>query len=140
MIRKILVPVDGSAASIRALEHAGDRKRATAGDVSVVVLNVQAPLPPSRYVTRSMLGDHHARISVVALRPARSTDRALKLGARFYVRRGEPAGTIAKFATGMKCSEIIMGTRGRGRIAAMMLGSVALKVVQLARIPVTLVK
>lgn len=40
----------------------------------------------------------------------------------------------------MKCTHIIMGTRGRGRVAALVLGSVALKVVQLARIPVTLVK
>jgi len=140
MLNKILVPVDGSAASIRALEHAGDRKRGTAAGLSVVVLNVQAPLPPSRYVTRSMLSDHHARVANSALRPARSTARRLKLDAGFYVRQGDPAVTIARFAKRMNCGEIIMGTRGRGRLAALVLGSVALKVVQLARIPVTLVK
>src|SRR5689334_16355427 len=53
MASRILVAVDGSAAALRALEHAGARKRGEAGQVSILVLNVQAPLPPSRYLTRS---------------------------------------------------------------------------------------
>lgn len=40
----------------------------------------------------------------------------------------------------MDCGEIIMGTRGRGRMASFVLGSVALRVIQLASVPVTLVK
>jgi nucleotide-binding universal stress UspA family protein len=140
MITRILVPTDGSAAGQRALEQAGYRKQHTAGDVSIVVLNVQVPLPPSRYVSRSMIRDHQAQASVLALRPARSATRRLKLDARFYTRRGDPATTIARFAKRMNCREIIMGTRGRGRVAAFVLGSVALRVIQLVRAPVTLVK
>ena len=37
-------------------------------------------------------------------------------------------------------SEIIMGTRGLSRVSRFLLGSVAMKVVQLASVPVTLVK
>jgi nucleotide-binding universal stress UspA family protein len=40
----------------------------------------------------------------------------------------------------MNCKEIIMGTRGRSRIASFVLGSVALRVVQLSGVPVTLIK
>jgi nucleotide-binding universal stress UspA family protein len=140
MASRILVPVDGSAAALRALEHAGARKRTTTGQVSIIVLNVQAPLPPSRYVTRSMITDHNSRMSVAALRSARSTARRLQLDARFYVRKGDPATTVARFARVMSCGEIIMGTRGRGRTAIFVLGSVALRVVQLAQAPVTLIK
>jgi nucleotide-binding universal stress UspA family protein len=140
MTSKILVPVDGSAAALRALGVAGSRKQGAAGDVSILVLNVQAPLPPSRYVTRPMISDHCSRMSMAALRSARATARRLKLDARFYVRQGDPASAIARFAKAMHCREIIIGTRGRGRVAAFMLGSVALRVVQLSRIPVTLVK
>ena len=111
-----------------------------AGETSIVVLNVQAPLPPSRYVTRSMIRQHHSSMSLAALRLARSTARRLKLGAHFYVRKGDPATTVARFAKTMRCSEIVMGTRGRGRTAVFVLGSVALRVVQLAEAPVTLVK
>ena len=140
MLSKILVPVDGSTAALRALEHAGARKRTAAGETSIVVLNVQAPLPPSRYVTRSMIRQHHSSMSLAALRLARSTARRLKLGAHFYVRKGDPATTVARFAKTMRCSEIVMATRGRGRAAVFVLGSVALRVVQLAEAPVTLVK
>ncbi len=140
MIIRILVPVDGSAAALRALALAGARKQSAAGNVSILVLNVQAPLPPSRYVTRPMIKDHFSRMSHAALRSARSTARRLKLDARFYVRQGDPAATIARFAKAMNCSEIIIGTRGRGRVAVFVVGSVALRVVQLSKIPVTLVK
>ena len=140
MTIKILVPVDGSAAALRALEHAGSRKREASGNVSIIVLNVQAPLPPSRYVTRSMIREYNSRMSVAALRSARTTARRLGLDARFYSRRGDPATTVARFARAMSCGEIVMGTRGRGRTAIFVLGSVALRVVQLARAPVTLVK
>ena len=140
MANAILVPVDGSAAALRALEYAGERKRGAAGELSIIVLNVQIPLPPSRYVTRAMVNEHHKRMANQALRPARALARRQKFEVRFCVRQGEPAETIIRFAKKMKCGEIIMGTRGRGHMAALVLGSVALKVVQLAKIPVTLVK
>ena len=140
MVSRILVPVDGSASALRALEHAGTRKRRAASETAIIVLNVQAPLPPSRYVTRSMIKDHDSRMAVEALRSARSTARRLKLDARFYVRKGDPATTVSRFAKAMGCGEIIMGTRGRGRTAIFVLGSVALRVVQQAEAPVTLVK
>lgn len=136
----ILVPVDGSPASLRALEHAAFRKRSARGDVSIVVLNVQVPLPPSRYVTRTMIREHNSRLSVAALRVARSTARRLKLDAHFHARQGDPAAVVVRFAKATGCKEIIMGTRGRGRTAIFVLGSVALRVVQLSPVPVTLTK
>jgi nucleotide-binding universal stress UspA family protein len=140
MPERVLVPVDGSEASLRALEHAAERKQRTVGDLSILVLNVQAPLPPSRYVTRAMLKEHYERMSTQALQPARALAKRLGIDAKFYVRRGEPAETIAQFAKRMNCREIIMGTRGRGRVAALVMGTVALSVIQLVRMPVTLVK
>lgn len=140
MVNRILVPMDGSDAALRALEHAESRKRTASGDVSIIVLNVQMPLPPSRYVTRTMIREHSSRSSLAALRPARTLARRLKLDARFYSRRGDPATVVARFAKAKNCGEIIMGTRGRGRTAVFVLGSVALRVVQLAPLPITLVK
>lgn len=140
MVNRILVPMDGSEAALRALEHAASRKRSALGELSILVLNVQTPLPPSRYVTRTMIREHNSRSSLAALRPARSLARRLKLDARFYVRQGDPATVVARFAKAKKCAEIIMGTRGRGRAAVFVLGSVALRVVQLAPVPITLVR
>lgn len=137
--RKILVPVDGSASSLRALKLAARRQLASE-DVQILVLNVQPPLPPSGYVTRSMIKDHHERMSEAALAPARKIIGRMKLRAECHAQVGDVASTIVAFARKTGCEEIIMGTRGLGRISGLVLGSVAMKVVNLAQVPVTLVK
>ena len=52
----------------------------------------------------------------------------------------DAATTIARRADSLQCEGIVMGTRGMGAIANLLLGSVAAKVVHLANVPVTLVK
>jgi nucleotide-binding universal stress UspA family protein len=81
----------------------------------------------------------HQRISA-QVRGARSVARRARVDAAFHARLGDPAPSIARFARSMKCTEIIMGTRGRSRMASLVLGSVAMRVVQLTDLPVTLVK
>jgi nucleotide-binding universal stress UspA family protein len=56
------------------------------------------------------------------------------------VLEGDPAELITERAAQLGCHSIVTGTRGLGRIGALLLGSVAQKVVQLASMPVTLVK
>jgi nucleotide-binding universal stress UspA family protein len=56
------------------------------------------------------------------------------------MREGEPAETIARRAEELGCDAIVMGSRGMGRIAGLVMGSVATKVVHLTSLPVTLVK
>lgn len=137
--RKILVPVDGSAGSLRALAFVARRQRENAA-ISVHVLLVQNPLPASRHVTRAMIADHHERMADEALQPVRSALARLKLDAEVHIRKGEPGQEIVDFARRKRCSEIVMGTRGLGRISGLLLGSVATKVVHLTPVPVTLVK
>ena len=52
---------------------------------------------------------------------------------------GDPAETIAREATTHGCSHIVMGTRGLGSAAALVLGSVAYKTIHAASVPLTLV-
>lgn len=52
----------------------------------------------------------------------------------------DAARAIAQQASESGCDEIVMGTRGLGRFAEAMLGSVAYKTVHLVTVPVTLVK
>ena len=103
-------------------------------------MNVQPPMPPSRFVTRAMIDDHHLRESRAALKGAKALAKRLKVTVDWQVRTGAPAATIAKYAKERGCKEIVMGTRGLGRLPGFVLGSTAMRVVQLAEGPVTLVK
>jgi nucleotide-binding universal stress UspA family protein len=137
--KNILVPVDGSANSLRALKLAAERFR-DSPHVQLLLLNVQPGMPASRHVKPAMIKDHHNRMSEEALAPAR--ELAARLGVVFdcYFRVGEPAEVITNFARRTRCVEIIMGTRGLGRMRGLLLGSVTTKVIHLSHVPVTLVK
>ena len=58
----VLVPVDGSANSLRALAIACQRTRGRRG-ATVVALNVQPAMPPSRFSPREAIRDHHERMA-----------------------------------------------------------------------------
>lgn len=79
-------------------------------------------------------------MSEEALAPARKLAERLGVEFQCYLREGEPAAVIASFARRTRCTEIIMGTRGLGRVSGLVLGSVATKVIHLTSVPVTLVK
>lgn len=137
--RKILVPVDGSPCALRALDFAARRVRGNPHE-QLLVLFAQLPLPASRFVTRTMIAEHHARMAEEALKPARALLDKLGVEADFYALKGEPGATIAAFARKSRASEIVMGSRGLGRVAGLFLGSVTTKVVHLSGVPVTIVK
>ena len=136
--KNILVPVDGSPSSLRALKHAAERFRDSSH--AHLLLNVQPALPASRHVPRSIIKDHQQRMSEEALVPARACAERFGITFDCYSRVGDPAEVIANFAQRTHCREIVMGTRGLGRVRGLLLGSVTTKVIHLAVLPVTLVK
>jgi nucleotide-binding universal stress UspA family protein len=127
--------MDGSKSAIRALKFA-----AKTFDAALLVLNVQPAMPTGRRVSKAMIAEHQRRGADAALSSARTLITRSKIGARTYVAIGEPATTIAAFAKKHRCWGIVMGSRGRGRMAALMLGSLAIGVIHLAACPVTIVK
>jgi nucleotide-binding universal stress UspA family protein len=133
--KKILVPMDGSKSALRALEFAA---RSHAGPL--LVLNVQPTLPSSRFVSKKMVAEYHERAAGEALDRALKLIARRKLDARTFTVVGEPAAAILSFAKKHRCAGIVMGSRGQGQLASLLLGSVANKVVQAAPCPVTIVK
>ena len=137
--KNILIPIDGSANALRALKFAAERFRDSA-HVQLLLLNVQAGMPSSRHVPPAMIKDHQKRMAEEALAPACALAKRLGVPFDNYFRVGDAAEVIANFASRTRCAEIIMGTRGLGRMRGLMLGSIATKVIHLAPVPVTLVK
>jgi nucleotide-binding universal stress UspA family protein len=141
---KLLVPVDGSPAALRALklaiEWARDRQQC-----SIILLNVQnlAMLNLSEaagIMATAWIEEEEERAAEEALKSAVAACQAA--GVPFTVRseRGGPAAIIDRIAREEKVDHIIMGTRGLGSIRGLLLGSVATQVLHLVDVPVTLVK
>lgn len=142
-MRRILVAVDGSELSDRALEHAAGLAR----DMTSARLHVVTVLPPVRVYgeVEVYAGERHMHelAALQAMKPLEAAREQLaKAGvdAEFEELEGDPAETIARRAAELGCDGIVMGTHGRGRVTHLVLGSVAQRVVHLASMPVTLVR
>lgn len=137
----ILLPIDGSESCTRAVRHV-IKRAATSGPITLHLLNVQLPFSRaiSNAVPANTLESYHHEQGQETLKLAKALLDAAGVQYAAHVAVGEPAETIAGYAKGQNIDEIIMGTRGMGSVANLLLGSCALKVVHLAEVPVTLVK
>ena len=141
---KILVPVDGSEASLRAVDYVVNKTQRYKDGLDVHLINVQPPLPYGGQVS-SLVGHHtieeyHKEEGLKALEPARQKLDAAGVKYHYHIAVGEPAEVIAQYAKEHGIEQIVMGTRGRGAVSGMLLGSVATKVLALSEVPVVLVK
>ncbi len=130
--------MDGSENALRALKHSVTW--ATERGQTIHVVQVQPRIKSSRLMPRSYIEEHYERQSQAALKPARDLVRNAGVTTVFESCLGEPATTLVAYAKKYQCEQIVLGNRGHGAIATMFLGSVAMKVLHLADVPVTLVK
>jgi len=141
-MRSLLVPIDGSENSFRALDYAAAQGKY--GPVVLHLLHVGPPLDDYGMVGAHLSPQQHAKLlrerAQSILKRATARVRSAQVECKSHVVIGNVPATIANLARRLKCESIVMGTRGMGRIANLLLGSVASKVVHLARVPVTLVK
>lgn len=141
---RILVPVDGSVIAERAVAHALTLVQGRSGD-EIVLLNVQnqetldtsdISSVTSVATDTERAGDRSKRALAGALALCRNVAATLTVRTAF----GPIADTIIAVAREVGADQIVMGNRGFGPLRGAVLGSVSARVVQLARIPVTLVK
>lgn len=135
-----LLAVDGSRNAARAARYVA-RVARNAGVGEIQLLNVQ---PPERADAHASRGAAPVRRTKDATnRDAAAARRILEraaLSVRVHTHRGaDPAATIVEAARRLRVHEIVMGTRGLSALGTLGLGSVAYKVVHVARQPVTLV-
>ena len=141
---KILVPVDGSPASLRALDLAVQRLvRGSEGDL-LVLLHVQNlgsvdPAGVSAAIP-DFLSNAASQASAQALNDAVRKCEEAHIAFKTIARAGQVAVTIAEVAREETVGQIVMGTRGLGGFQGLLLGSVATQVIHLAEVPITLIK
>lgn len=138
-ISRILYATDGSPHAHKALEWVIDIARRR--QAQVIIVTAYEPIPRS-------LGTPHLE-ELMARRPAES--QAIADEAAFALQReeirhdrevleGPAADAILRVAETRGCDLIVMGSRGRGRLESMLLGSVSQRVVQEAPCPVLIVR
>jgi nucleotide-binding universal stress UspA family protein len=143
-MKKLLVPIDGSECSLRAVRHLIDKGSGAAlpGTVEIHLVNVQPGLPGdiTRFVSKQQIADYHHDESAKELAEASRLLDAAGVRYQAHAEVGPLAETIVKLAERLGCDEIVMGARGRTALAEFLLGSTVTRVVHLARVPVLLVK
>ena len=139
---KVLIPVDGSDSSARAIDHLLKTvaRMKEAGEIHL--LNVQPPLPSqaASHGSQDALKEHHQEEGMAALGRAMQKLDAAGVEYVHHIAVGGAAEVITRFAKEQGCDQILMGTRGMGAAANVVMGSVATQVVDLADVPVILVK
>jgi nucleotide-binding universal stress UspA family protein len=134
LYREILVAVDGSRESQRALVHAAALARDEHARLTLVT--VIAPVAVSPVPTLSSIScvrDSYAEIL------ARARDSVPDdVGVTTMLIDGSPAREIVRLAKTGRFDLIVMGTHGRGRLAGALLGSVSREVLHCAGMPVLL--
>lgn len=138
---KILVPVDGSGNSNRAVDLV--ISYASSGLVGEVhLLNVQPSVSGdvSAFVGKRALEGYHHDEGMKVLTPVQKRFAGTSLKTVLHIGVGDAADIIAEFCDELACDTIVMGTRGLSGAIGLLLGSVTTGVLQKAKVPVTLVK
>jgi nucleotide-binding universal stress UspA family protein len=140
---KILLPVDGSACALRAVDHLIAHIEWFRAMPEIHLLHVHLPIPIGRvqaHVGHDTLNSYYLEESQAFLVEAQ---KKLDAAGRFHtthIHVGPPAEVIAKMSSELNCELIVMGTHGRSALAELVMGSVASQTLHLAACPLLLVK
>jgi nucleotide-binding universal stress UspA family protein len=139
-MNRLLVPVDGSTHSIKALQFA--LQLADGKDSEIVLLNVQPSYNTpnvKRFVGKEQIREYQTEESKNAFERAIAEIKSVTIPVETKLRIGDPSIEICEEARESQVTQIIMGYRGLGAIKRTVLGSVSYKVLHDAPCPVTIV-
>jgi nucleotide-binding universal stress UspA family protein len=141
-MRLILVATDGSEGAGRAVDMAAALAKATAARLLVTTVGDNFARDGVEELARSEGGLGEALELIANDILQRSRQRALAQGVpavEVQVGWGDPAEAIMQMAQRLEADLILVGRRGRGRLAGLLLGSVSQKLVSLAPCAVVVV-
>jgi nucleotide-binding universal stress UspA family protein len=138
MYEKLLVAIDHSKATERVLSAARDLASLSHGEVWVLHLHEREVMPRAGLMENETTDEAQAQVDA-------AVEEFTKAGIKAHgvVRNtiyGYAAREITEDAKGLDVGVIIMGSRGRGDLAGLVLGSTAHKVIHLADRPVLVVR
>jgi nucleotide-binding universal stress UspA family protein len=139
MFERILLATDGSSHAGKALRYARDL--ALRDDAQVIVVHAFEPVPT--YLGQSWADEIVARHVTVGREVADEAAQKLQeanVDVIIEVLEGPPADAILRVANVRRPDLIVMGSRGQGQLASLLLGSVSHRVLAHTDAPVMVVK
>ncbi len=139
-VKRIVVGVDGSDAGKHAVEWTARLAKAIRSEViAVCALDIPVALPDP--YTMPMFLDEKVRVEIEKDLVTKWCRPLKTAGVRFraVLQDGRPASVILDLADKEKAGLIVVGRRGRGEVAELLLGSVSHEVVLHSKRPVLLV-
>lgn len=138
---EVLVAVDGSAQSRRALAYLLRHRKKLANNSRLTLMHVSPPPPRLTAMIGRTAIDQQRKVEFEqAMRGARRLIAKARIKCKLLHAAGDPGDRIANHARGNHSSLIVMGSHGRGGMAGLLLGSVAQKTLAAARTPVLIVR
>jgi len=140
---KILIAVDGSAHTQKALDYLAKHRAMFIDGNQLVVVHVCVGVPGhvTRHLSKEVVRDYYAEEAAKVLNPLK--EALARQGVTDYTfdqRHGHAAEEILKAAIASGAELIVMGTHGHGLFGRALMGSVATKVVSETDISVLLVQ
>lgn len=144
MDRHLLVPIDGSAQSTKALDHALDLYP----EATITLLHVVNPVNAYSYGDadyfdfdgyQEQAAAMHERGEAI-LEEARETAASRGVEVETILETGHPADRILETVESEGVDHVVMGSRGRSGVGRILFGSVAETVTRRAGVPVTIVR
>ena len=148
MLKKILVPIDGSYISFQALEYAMQLGKAFDSGIVVTHVNdpydLSAPVDPKtvKIPTGEQTSEEKKKAGAAALAIAQKVAEKANYKNIAFEKAidKDPAKRIIDLAKEIEADTIVMGNRGLGTAGAFLLGSVSTAVVKHSPCPVFVIK
>lgn len=139
----VLVGVDGSDTSLRAMEFAIDMVKAKSGKLLLSYIIEWSPFTfntaEENAVRRKRREEEINRANNDVLEPLLATIRPQGIEVEGMVRHGKPVQALASIADEYSASLIVAGRRGDSKIVGITFGSTTNSLLQLAKVPVVVV-
>jgi nucleotide-binding universal stress UspA family protein len=140
---KILVPVDGTESANRAVAYVIASRDWLKETPSVLLLNVQWKIATGNvklFISQTTIDDYYREQGMAALERPRALLDAAGMAYSYHVSVGVPASAILEYAAEHEVDQIVLGAGEKRTLSALLLGSVADRVLHLSTLPVMLIK